>query len=745
VKTKRASPTHQLLVIVFYLAGMQLAVLFEPLPGSVVPVWPSAGVSFAAVLVMGWRIWPALVIGPILGQWLLDPIGPVPFACVVLANVLGPLAAWRFIRMTSRVIVFEINVRNGFLLLSAAICHAVVSATLGTLGLFYGGIVTIDGLPVGWTQWWLGDVFAIMVCGPAMMHAGALLIRHPHTWKNRQIASVGEKLVWIAALLATGVAFLKIPEYAPRYASAILFCPLALLIWSAMRFPPAYTLFGVMIVNLTMIALAGLGLAGFPVPVTVLETSILLMFLCVLSIVPLLIAGSTQERRAYAKRLAWRADHDRLTGLLNRTAFEESCNEIMKEAKKQGEPLALCYLDLDQFKVVNDTCGHAVGDDLIAQVACVLERHITEGDVLARLGGDELGVLLRHCPASEAETRADRLRTAIEGSRFTREGRLFAFTVSIGVVVVKDDDFNRLLSLADTACYTAKELGRNRVKLTLSEDIHIAVNRTHMAWYVRINEAIEHDRFRLFFQSIVPLETEPASLHFEILLRMIDEDGKLLPPGVFIPAAERFHLMTKVDRWVVGTTLRWLRHNPEVSARTSICSINLSGPSVGDEAFGQLVVDAFAETEVPPEKICFEITETAAISDLSHATHFIDEMRALGCHFALDDFGSGLAGFSYLKALDVDFLKIDGAFVREIVDAPVDHAMVKAINEVGQIMGKQTIAEYVENETINDKLRALGVDYAQGYAVDKPRPIDSLIELITAVSPNRTRSLSDQT
>jgi len=478
-----------------------------------------------------------------------------------------------------------------------------------------------------------------------------------------------------------------------------------------------------------------LGLAGFTKPETVWDFTVLLIFFGMLSLMPQIVALSTYERQSYARKLAWRANHDRLTGLYNRTGFEDEVSQILSSEKHYGEEMALCYLDLDQFKVVNDTCAHAVGDHLIQQISVVLKQNTQDNDFLSRLGGDEFGILFRNCNESDARSRANQLRRLVDEYRFVWNKRFFSFTVSIGVVPFFSghNSFDQLLSEADAACYTAKEMGRNRVILRTREGKHVSRSQNQMEWAVRISDALEHNHFQLYCQSIAPVGGSPfENLHFEILLRLVNASNEILLPGAFIPAAERFDLMSKVDRWVVNQTLEWLSDHPRQLEKVSLCSINLSGASLGDQEFHGFLQAIMKRNRVPAEKICFEITETAAIGDLDHAASLIKSMKQLGCRFALDDFGSGLASFSYLKSLQVDYLKIDGAFVRDMVDTPVDLAMVKSINEVGHVMGKKTIAEFVENSAIEDKLKELGVDYAQGLAINKPLPIASFFRVMEA-------------
>ena len=434
------------------------------------------------------------------------------------------------------------------------------------------------------------------------------------------------------------------------------------------------------------------------------------------------------ETRLLSEQLEHQAKHDALTGLINRTEFERRLRRIIN-SESSGEDHSLCYLDLDQFKVINDTCGHIAGDELIRQVSDLLADIVRKRDTLARLGGDEFAILMEHCAIDQATRVARDLLKAVEAFRFVWEGKRFNLGVSIGVVPIDvgQGSVNDILSIADAACYAAKDAGRNRVHVYHADDIELSKRRSEMHWVSEINKALEEDRLRLAMQPIVWLGTENEGRkgkHYELLLRMESIDGDIISPGAFLPAAERYNLSGKLDRWVVDTALKWLLDNPAELEALALCSINLSGHSLGDQELMGHLVKKFETIKVPPEKICFEITETAAIANLGDAIRFIQTLKGIGCCFALDDFGTGLSSFNYLKNIPVDFLKIDGSFVRNIINDPIDLAMVRSINDIGHVMGKLTIAEFVESEEILESLREIGVNYAQGYAVSAPRPMD---------------------
>ncbi|ADJ29636.1 EAL domain-containing protein [Nitrosococcus watsonii] len=445
-----------------------------------------------------------------------------------------------------------------------------------------------------------------------------------------------------------------------------------------------------------------------------------------------LVFHDVSEQRRLQREIAHQAQHDALTGLVNRREFEQRLQRVIEAAQTQNSEHALCYLDLDQFKVVNDTCGHTAGDSLLQQLATLFEKNIRRHDTLARLGGDEFGLLLEHCPLDSALRIVNTLRQTVEDFRFCWNGQYFRIGVSIGLVPINSANSSvaSVLRAADSACYVAKDSGRNRIHIYREHDVDLARRHGEMQWVARIQQALEEDRFQLYAQPIVPFKKLPSGgIHCELLLRLVENDGKISPPGAFMPAAERYNLAVAIDRWVVSQALRWLATHPALLDRIMLCTINLSGRSIGDRFFHAYVLRQFDDTGLSAKKICFEITETAAVANLADATRFMQALKKRGCRFSLDDFGSGLSSFAYLKALPVDFLKIDGLFVKDIVHDPIDLAMVRSINEIGHLLGKKTVAEYVENNAILDKLRNLGIDYGQGYGLGRPQPLSALLKI----------------
>jgi diguanylate cyclase (GGDEF)-like protein/PAS domain S-box-containing protein len=441
----------------------------------------------------------------------------------------------------------------------------------------------------------------------------------------------------------------------------------------------------------------------------------------------LVLHDMTQERQ-YIANLSWQATHDALTGLANRREFEYRLEQALNDLGRQPSRHSVMFLDLDQFKLVNDTSGHAAGDELLRHICTVLQQGLREGDTLARLGGDEFGILLEHCPPETAEDIAESLRQTVQSLSFVWKGRPFVSTISVGVVHISHVPTTLEASLrsADMACYMAKEKGRNRVQVYHADDSEVSLRFGEMAWVQRLHMALDENRFCLFAQQIAAIghnSTEDGG-HIEILLRLRDEAGRMILPDSFIPAAERYGLMTSIDRWVVRNVFKIIarcRDEECYGGPMVVCAINLSGASIGDDAFLEYLKLQFRSYNIPASMICFEITETSAIANLGSAIRFINELKGLGCQFSLDDFCAGMSSFAYLKHLPVDYLKIDGSFVKDMLDNPINRAMVEVINHIGHVMGKRTIAEFVETAQIEVALREIGVDFAQGYLIERPQ------------------------
>ncbi len=448
------------------------------------------------------------------------------------------------------------------------------------------------------------------------------------------------------------------------------------------------------------------------------------------------------EERNMAKKMSWQANHDPLTGLVNRREFGRRVETALQDAKSKSYQHALCYLDLDRFKIVNDTCGHAAGDELLRQITVLLQSKVRKSDTLARLGGDEFGVLLYQCPIEKALELANTLRSAIYEFRFAWQDKLFAVGVSIGLVAIHSEtkSLDSVLQAADTACYTAKNHGRNRVSLAPVKEEAGEPRFAEIQWLSRLTEALERNHFCLYYQPIAPLNTNSKKeKHYELFLRLV-EGERLIPPMAFIPAAERYNLMSAIDRWVVHrifshlTATPYLTENqawlgkkevfyngslPTSNQEEVIYTINISNASINDEGFRDFLHEQFTLYKVSPRCICFEITETIAITNFSKTAELMREFKSLGCRFSLDNFGSGFSSLAYLKNLPLDYLKIDGNFIKN-ANNPIDLSIIHAINSIGKAMGVETIAEFVENEETLTHIKSLGLSYAQGFAIAEP-------------------------
>lgn len=434
--------------------------------------------------------------------------------------------------------------------------------------------------------------------------------------------------------------------------------------------------------------------------------------------------------------LRHQAQHDDLTGLINRREFEVRLERNLKTVHENGAQHVLCYLDLDQFKLVNDTCGHSAGDELLRQISVLLANRMRDRDTLARLGGDEFGLLLENCSLADATLITNSLLKLVSDYRFIHEDKIFNIGVSIGVVVInsKFESVSEIIHAADIACYSAKNAGRNQSFLFSPSDVEVTKRRTAVEAVADITDEIDDETFVLYCQPIVPLTLlVPQQHHFEVLIRKVNVDGNIMLPTSFIPSAERYLLMPNIDRWVIKNTFATYREllNQSNEKCNYVFSINLSGTSLGDKSLLGYIREQFVIYSIPPQSICFEITETAAIVNLKNTIQLFTALRKLGCSFALDDFGSGMSSFMYLKNFEVDYLKIDGSFVKDMDNNKIDHAMVRSIHSVAEAMNIKTVAEFVENDAILKELKTIGVHYGQGLHLGPPIPIKKLIENFT--------------
>ena len=435
-----------------------------------------------------------------------------------------------------------------------------------------------------------------------------------------------------------------------------------------------------------------------------------------------------------AQQLSWQASHDALTGLLNRGEFERRLDDLIDSVRKENKQHALMYMDLDNFKTVNDTCGHAAGDELLRQLTTVMQARMRGSDTLARIGGDEFGGLLESCPLDQAVRIANGLREAVRDFRFVWRDKTFGVGVSIGLVTIDGANMSvsSALATADATCYEAKSKGRDRVQVYRPKDHPIGDQSAELQMVSQINHAFETGNFRLYRQKIIALGADNGDEpHYEVLVRMLDQAGNLIPPSGFMPAAERYNLLSSIERWVISSLVEFLHQqhasgaipHEKTAYTNAFYAVNLSGVSINDNSFPDFVRKLLTRFNLPRGLLCFEVTETTAISNLTKAAQLIHDLKAMGCRFALDDFGIGMSSFAYLKYLPVDYIKIDGVFIRDMAVDPMDHAIVEAINRIAHILGLKTVAEFVEDETTLERLRALKVDYAQGYFIAKPEAL----------------------
>lgn len=456
-----------------------------------------------------------------------------------------------------------------------------------------------------------------------------------------------------------------------------------------------------------------------------------------------LVFHDVTEQRRLSSDMTYRATHDSLTGLFNRAEFEACLRRTLERTNRDQSRHALLYIDLDQFKLVNDTCGHSVGDEFLQQIARLLRKAVRADDLLARLGGDEFGIILVDCSPGLAKQMARRICKQLDEFRFVSDGKRFRVGTSIGLVPLDDRWQNSDLALqaADSSCYAAKEAGRNRVHVWFDSDKEMRVREDDMHWASRLAQAIDENRFVLYAQRIESLSHLSCGVHAEVLIRLQTQSGELIQPGAFLPAAERFHLASRMDRWVLQKAINVMVNLPDVSLVERLC-INLSGQSVGDRVFHQDAIDMLsAAGPAICERICLEITETAAVTNITDASDFIDQLHDLGVLIALDDFGAGSSSFGYLKSLKVDVLKIDGQFIEGLISDSLDEAAVRCFVDVAGVLNIKTVAEFVDLPELHERVKEVGIDYAQGFIVHQPEPIENVLEFSDEMSFDRRQAL----
>ncbi|HET6434543.1 MAG TPA: EAL domain-containing protein [Xanthomonadaceae bacterium] len=706
-----------------YLGCAWFALQSMSLPGQVALYWPASGLALVLVALRGLR-WSLLV--PVAVALVHLWLAPVPadfLSWSMGANFAGVLAGGWLARRDPG--LRPGTVRYGFRMLGGGVLMATISGLVGGYGMYRAGMVEWAALPAAQLRWGLGDVLGVASLSPAVMFAADYL-QYPRRPRPHP-GGPGESLLWNIALAAGFLLMAWGMSLRQHFPLGLTSLPLAVMLWSALRFGPLRTAVSSTLTVALIAGFASLGLAGFDRGLTTFEVASLLVYLCLLAILPMVLTLTVNEYRAAARRLLHRASTDALSGLPNRGNFEAGVREVLRDPA--NVPLALAYLDLDNLKLINDTASHRAGDALIASVADALRARMQEGDLLGHLGGDEFVVLLHNVTPTIARERAQGLLHAVEECRCRFDGEEYGTTASIGLVPFQPGhvEFAEVLSQADAACFSAKELGGDRVVPAGSSAGGALSDPTSgMRWTVRIREAVQHGGFLLYAQSISPLQRREDGAHFELLLRMRDTRGGTPHlPDRFIPAAERFRLAVRIDREVVRMAIAQLEQHPEAAAKVAMCAINLSAGTLLDEGFVGFVAERLHRSSFPPDRLCFEITETSAMRDPNRAQRVIDDLRALGCRFALDDFGTGFCSFGHLRALDVDFIKIDGSFVRDMETSPLAGEVVRSITRIAHMLRKRTIAEHTESLSVRDALAALGVDYAQGFAIDRPQPLDA--------------------
>lgn len=722
-------------LVVLYVAATAYATRFAQGPNDFALFWPAAGIAYAATVRYGLR-WALLV--PVatgldyllrhlaLAGWLgidrtIPPLSYVAIAMLgdTLATVVGAWIGRRGHRSPYP------EFRTALRMLVGGAVTSVLGAAIGVLAMVVAGNLTNHSLADAYLRWAMGDLLGITAIAPAFILFSYRKTQYSAFEAGERVALQGEQAIWNVALLASFLVMAWGAAEGGRYPLGLSSLPLAVMVWGALRFEPLRTAVAVMLTVFLIGSFSGVGLAGFQTPAATLDCAMLLSYLCVLAVLPVTLALVVNEGRIATRKLVRRATIDPLTGLANRAAFESSMRRVL--ANPATPPQALCYIDLDNIKLVNDTASHAAGDALIIGVAGVLVANLQAGDSVAHLGGDEFALLLHNVTPTITRDRATSLVRSIEDYRCNWEGRMLTTTASLGAVPFRagEADFGTLLAQADAACFTAKEQGGNRTCLAGSMPGDVLDRTVAMRWAVRIREALDKRAFSLYAQSMLPLHAGLESgRHFEILLRMHDPDtGAHLTPNHFMSAAERFRLSLPIDRMVIGMALDWLESHPAEAASVTTCSLNLSGDALVDESFIGYLVERLGRSSFPASQVCLEITETSAVRDLGRAQRFIDQLRGLGCRFALDDFGTGFCSFSYLRSLDVDYFKIDGSFVRDMLTSPLSAAVVRSITQIAHVLHKKTIAEHTEDEILIRTLADLGVDFGQGYAIDKPQPL----------------------
>lgn len=701
-----------------YFAGAVVAALYLRTPADVTLLWPAAGIGYALVLRYGLRYALMIPLAQLLLHLLVVPV-PAAFLPFSLAsNYLGVVAACAYV--ASRQPRLQLRIGDGFLLLRGGILLSVVSALVGAAGMLVARMAPATELPRVLLQWTLSDLLGVTAIVPFLLlfFARNLPVRLPApTGTSRH-----ERLAWIAAMLLTLTGGLALARGGSLYPLSIATLPLALLLWSAARYPPLFTAGATMLVTLLLGLVLGLGLGGIDRPELLRDTALMMGTLVVNSVVPILLVASYSERAETIEALRVRATTDPLTGLLNRDAFEELARARLAQA---ADVQTLLYVDLDNFKLVNDAASHAAGDEALRHVAALVRAAFDDDALVAHSSGDEFTILTTQDVAT-ATAAGHRLLASVEELRVVWQGGTLRATASIGIAASQPPhaSFDELLSQVDTACHEAKELGGNRLLVAGQNAESLRTRSRMMRNALDAREALDQRRFELWCQPIVNLRAPGAvQTHFEVLLRWRDGEGRLRTPADMIAAAERYRLGPRLDRHVLDAVLDWLDAHRALASRIGQCSINLGAATLADDEFADYAAGRLRRSPLEPGQLCLEITETSVVRDLTRTRRFIARMRDLGCKFALDDFGTGFCSFGYLRDLRVDYLKIDGGFVRDLPESRLSEAVVRSITEIAHLLDMQAVGEQVETEEQLIRLQALQVDYAQGYVFQRPLPI----------------------
>jgi diguanylate cyclase (GGDEF)-like protein len=719
-----------LLWTAFYFVGAVLASNYLRNADGVTLFWPAAGIGYACVLRYGLRWAGTIALAVLAFHLLATPATPEFIAYSILGKLAGTAIAVAYVLHGHQSL--HLRTDDGMRLFGGGIVLAMFSAAIGAFGLMQVGRVDGAELPTAFARWALGDLLGIAAISPSLLFITAARSPAHKLSPFHDSSSARERGFWIALLLTSFAAIYSLGGHNNLYGLGLVSLPLVLLLWSALRFSAVWTSVSTGITVMYLSVLSGIGLGGFVAPITLVDTTVLLLLLCLVAIIPVMMALAGLEQRTTAYALYRRATRDHLTGLLNRTAFED---EARRRLSTTNTPATLMYIDLDNLKIINDSTSHVVGDEVIHAVAGAIGASVGEDSILARTGGDEFAILLPRGEAG-AIVQARRLLSEIEAIRVPFGEQVLTTTASIGLVAATatERDYDVLFSHSDAACFSAKELGGNRYHISYPSSDEAQAHNAVMRSALRIREVLEREQFILYCQPIVPLHENSTDKHFEVLLRWREEDGTIHVPAEFISAAERFRMGPRIDRYVIDATLRWLERHPQAAKSVTSCGINLSGATLTDEHFADYLATRLRRSSFPAQNLCLEITETSVVRDRKRAQRFIGQMRDLGCRFALDDFGTGFCSFGYLNDLDVDFIKIDGSFIRGLEGSSLSQAVVRSIADIAHVLGKTTIAEQVENDAERMRLQMMNVDFAQGYLFGRPQSIETFFASQAAVA-----------